>query len=261
MIVTLEGIDASGKATQSKRLVKRLKESGVKSERFDFPRYGSYSGQALLMLLKREWFAARRPKRREDELIINPDADIDVSQVEWTHDPRSSTSSVQMPAEYVQLATGGRRAPVEDEAFTALTIQALMTINRYEHLDILREWESDGKAADKGVLVLDRYYGSGIAYGDADGLDGTFLRRIHAGLPPSNLWVLVDIPPEESVKRRPDRRDEYEKRAGFMQMVRQRFLELFKNPNLPGEWQVIDGMGTEDEVHGRIWDAYCAERG
>jgi dTMP kinase len=228
MIVTLEGIDASGKATQSKRLVQRLKENGVEAQRFDFPRYGSLSGQALLGILKREWFAARRPTEK-----------VSAEDSTWPGDVT------------VELV----KAPVETESMTALTIQALMTVNRYEHIEILQKYQSP---TEEGVLVLDRYYGSGIAYGEADGLDGAFLRTIHAALPPSDLWLFIDIMPEESVRRRPARRDEYETRSGFMHKVRDRYLELFTNPTMPGEWVVIEGMGTEDEIHERIWDAFCA---
>lgn len=223
MIITLEGIDASGKATQSKRLVQRIKDTGRYAERFDFPRYGSLSGQALLSLLKREWFAAR---------MAEPKTTLSV--------PGITTSTMKVPR--------------ESESMTALTIQALMTVNRYEHIEILNRYHHSGE----GVLVLDRYYGSGIAYGEADGLDGTFLRTIHKALPPSDIWILVDIPPEESVKRRPDRRDEYETRAGFMHKVRERYLKLFENPTMPGKWFVVDGLGTEDEIHQRIVDIYLA---
>ena len=210
VIVALEGLDASGKNTQSKRLVKTLEARDIESQRLDFPQYGSYSGQPLLMLLKREWEAARI---RDGELV-------------------------------------------PDEAMTALSIQCLQTINRYEHLSFLREWEcaEDLRKHDEGVLVLDRYFGSGVAYGTADGLDMEFLLNIHRALPVPDLWLMLDIPAEESVKRRPDRRDEYEKRQGFMAKVRKQYLSLFEHPvkGYGDAWVVIDGMGSEDQVHARI---------
>jgi dTMP kinase len=208
MIIAFEGMDASGKGTQSKRLVTRLGDEKVNSIRSDFPRYNSYSGQPILMLLKREW----QPARTRD----------------------------------------GKLVP--DEAMTAMAMQALQTVNRYAEIDLLRDWSSD-YADDNGVLVLDRYYGSGLAYGAADGLDLSFLVTIHKALPQPDLWLFLDIDPDESIKRRPQRRDEYESRFGFMNKVRDQYLSLFKDPpkDCGGPWEVIDGSGTEDTVADRIW--------
>jgi dTMP kinase len=211
MIIAFEGMDASGKNTQSKRLVTALKDRKITSQRFDFPQYGSYSGQPLLMLLKRKWECART---RDGKLV-------------------------------------------PDEAMTALSIQALQTINRYEHLGFLKQWEcspEEEREHSDGVLVLDRYFGSGLAYGAADGLDLEFLMNIHRSLPMPELWLLLDVPADESVKRRPERRDEYEKRQGFMGKVRDQYLSMFKHPptGFGDEWVIVDGMGSEDEVHARI---------
>lgn len=211
MIIAFEGMDASGKNTQSKRLVKALKALDVETQKLDFPQYGSYSGQPLLMLLKREWEAARV----RDGVLV------------------------------------------PDEAMTALSIQVLQTINRYEHLHVLQKWECNGvdeREHTDGVLVLDRYFGSGLAYGAADGLDMEFLLNIHRSLPMPQLWLMLDIPADMSVERRPERRDEYEQRQGFMDKVRDKYLSLFKHPvkGFGDAWEIIDGTGSEDQVHARI---------
>lgn len=58
MIVCIEGIDASGKATQAKRLARRLASTpGRKAELFSFPDYGTPAGRAILGHLKRHWKA------------------------------------------------------------------------------------------------------------------------------------------------------------------------------------------------------------
>jgi thymidylate kinase len=132
-----------------------------------------------------------------------------------------------------------------------------MTVNRYEHYSYLKEWSEK----PDGVLVLDRYFGSGIVYGECDGLDRDFLLKIHEALPQPDAWVFVDITAEESVKRRPERRDEYETREGFMDKVRNKYLSLFKERSDAGlPWSVVDGIGSEDEVHNRIWEAVSATK-
>lgn len=193
MIIALEGIDASGKETQSQMLVDRLRKAGLKADRFDFPRYESPMGQQIHGLLTGQW-------------------------------------------------------EIEDPTTRALVLQAMMTGNRYEHYDYLRAWADDPNA----VLVLDRYYASGVVYGSCDGIDRSLLLQMHRALPQPDIWILVDIPAEESVRRRPNRQDEYEAREGFMHKVRDAYLELFA---WGGIWKIVDGMGTSDEIHERIWRA------
>ena len=207
MIVCLEGIDASGKATQTKRLVERFTAQGIyTSERFDFPRYQTKVGQDILGLLTQEWNV---------------------------------------------LDASGSGVP----EIRALVLQSLMTVNRYEHYAYLKEWSED---PDR-VLVLDRYFGSGIVYGECDGLDREFLLKIHEALPQPDAWVFVDITAEESVRRRPERRDEYETREGFMDKVRGKYLSLFQERRSEGlPWSIVDGSGSEEEVHNRIWEVLNA---
>ena len=210
MLVVLEGIDASGKATQTKRLVKRFQSQGLESERFDFPRYQTPIGKEILAALTQKWSVT--------------------SELESVE---GGTSTLELPKT------------------KAMVIQALMTANRYEHYSYLKAWEQK----NEGVLVLDRYYGSGVVYGECDGIDRDFLLEIHKALPKPGAWVFVDIPAEESVRRRPNRRDEYEKREGFMGQVRSKYLDLFnERSNLGDPWYIIDGVGSEIEVHQRIWE-------
>jgi dTMP kinase len=46
-LIVLEGMDAAGKATQAKLLLKRLRSAGRKAELISFPRYGSFFGKMI----------------------------------------------------------------------------------------------------------------------------------------------------------------------------------------------------------------------
>ena len=46
-IIVIEGVDCSGKETQSKLLEKRLNESGYKCKRFEFPMYDTPTGKII----------------------------------------------------------------------------------------------------------------------------------------------------------------------------------------------------------------------
>jgi thymidylate kinase len=197
MLIAIEGIDASGKATQARLLASKL---GCDVQ--GFPDYTSPTGRLLEDLLQ----------HREDVI-----------------------SDKVTP----QQAT--------------LYRQVLFTINRHEKFDRLQAHH--GHSAKH--LVLDRYSASGFVYGQADGLSLSYLRSIHTALPPADLWILLNIPPEESEARRPVRRDEYERRVGFMHQVSRLYLDLFQvAPRDPigGKWVVVDGMGEIEEVQARIFD-------
>lgn len=55
MIFAFEGVDAAGKATQTKRLVERLQKYGHAVKTFSFPNYESITGVAIAENLRRVW--------------------------------------------------------------------------------------------------------------------------------------------------------------------------------------------------------------
>lgn len=199
-LIVVEGIDGSGKQTQTKLLAEWLRAQGFgDAVRRDFPRYENLTGRLIKGHLDRDWQAetSARLTDRVDNVYI-------------------------------------------DE----MVLQCLMTVNRFEEVDDLISY------LWKGPVVLDRYWGSGFAYGAANGLDKGFLRKIHTLLPEPDVCVLVDIPVEESWKRRPERRDRYEAQKTLLERVRANYIELFKE--MEPVWKVIDGLGTVDEVQRRI---------
>jgi dTMP kinase len=57
-IIVIAGTDGSGKATQTKILIDRLRESGYKVSTFDFPRYNEKSSTMVSMYLRGEFGSA-----------------------------------------------------------------------------------------------------------------------------------------------------------------------------------------------------------
>ena len=144
----------------------------------------------------------------------------------------------------------GSDSPDDDERRAqAMVLQALMTANRYEHgVDLA------ARSRSENVTVLDRYWVSGYAYGVADGLDSDWLWRVHALLPEPALYVLLDVPHEESFRRRPERRDAYEADPGRLARARAAYLEIFRDPRVArfGEWRVVDGTRSVEDVHAEV---------
>lgn len=146
----------------------------------------------------------------------------------------------------------------------ALVFQSLMLTNRMERSADLCS------ARNAGSIVLDRYAASSIVHGSLDGLDPTWIEQSNAQLlVQPDVYVLLDASVQESFKRRPERRDRYERDLDYMEKVRIAYLKLFKEKHedwlavnrhmRPGEryigpaWRIVDAMGTIDEVAARVW--------
>lgn len=135
-----------------------------------------------------------------------------------------------------------KREPAELARDEALVFQALQIANRMEVATEIFQ------AAAKGNVVFDRYWPSGYAYGRADGLDGEYLINLHRWLPQADLYLLLDIDPADSVRRRPERRDRYENQEGLMERVLQHYHELWAQHANEVRWAVINARGTVEET-------------
>ncbi len=146
------------------------------------------------------------------------------------------------------------RAKVGDVALlNAKVFQALQLTNRMEHaMEIQR-------LMDIGThVVADRYWPSGWVYGQADGLDPEWLTRIQAHLPQPDLYILLNVPAEQSVIRRPERRDRYEEQEGLMEQAAVLYRQLWADQakrHGKRSWVVIDGSQGIADVHAEIMQA------
>ncbi len=109
----------------------------------------------------------------------------------------------------------------------------------------------------KGNVVLcDRFTDSTKAYqGYGRGIDLAAIDEInrHAtgGLAP-HLTVLLDVPPEQGLRRKPGKPDRFEREGlAFHRRVRKGYLELARKE--PDRWLVIDGAKPKAEVAAEIW--------
>lgn len=146
------------------------------------------------------------------------------------------------------------RELVLDPAHTSMTERAealLMAADRAQHVASVIE---PALAAGRHV-VTDRYVGSTLAYqGFGRGLDVDELRslcRWATGGRDADVNVLLAVPYEESRARlagRPDRM-EAEDRA-FHERVANGFAALASGD--PARWVTVDGVGSIDEIAGRV---------
>jgi len=118
-------------------------------------------------------------------------------------------------------------------------MQLLYVANRYE---ARREIEA-GLAAGM-VLLSDRYAASSIAYGEAQGLDASWLADIQRFLPPADLTILLDIAPETAMRRKATGRDRYERDLALLSRVG----DSYRCQAMATGWLRIDGERPQSEV-------------
>lgn len=148
--------------------------------------------------------------------------------------------------------------PVNLPNLDPLVFQALQLMNRMEMAKELQSLFTSSKST-----VLDRYWTSGFAYGAASGLDKDYLVNVHSTLPIADLYLLLDIDLENSMSRRPERRDRYERDAQFLGDVIKNYRELWlsMSKSAKPKWVVINARGSHEQTAKQIDDAIADFRG
>jgi dTMP kinase len=123
------------------------------------------------------------------------------------------------------------RALRGEHEYGADVMQLLYVANRYEWKDEIARERDAGT-----ILVCDRYLASSVAYGEAQGLDGAWLRDVQKYLPQPDLTILLDIAPDISARRKTLERDKYERDLSMLARVRESYLRQSTN----GHWVMID---------------------
>jgi len=124
-------------------------------------------------------------------------------------------------------------------------MQLLYVANRYE-------WKQEivNATAQGTVVVCDRYLASSVAYGEAQGLDPSWLLSMQQYLPQPDLTILLDIPPEASARRKRTDRDRYEQDLALLGRVRNSYLRQAAQ-----DWVRIDADRDRDAVTADVWTA------
>jgi dTMP kinase len=118
-------------------------------------------------------------------------------------------------------------------------MQLMYVANRYEKRVDMQQ------ALENGViLVCDRYQASSIAYGEAHGLDASWLRDMQRHLPRPTLTILLDIAPETAVQRKSAGRDRYERDLALLSRVR----ESYQRQSSAEGWLRVNGERPREAV-------------
>jgi dTMP kinase len=186
LLIAFEGLDQSGKQTQSEMLRDRLTAAGRRVRLLSFPDYQTPIGQEIGRALRSE---------------RDYDADL---------------------------------------------MQLLYVANRYEKRPEMARERASGVA-----FVCDRYLASSIAYGEAHGLDGAWLRDIQRHLPQPDITFFLDIAPEVSARRKTTERDRFERDLSLLARARESYLRQARE----GGWVRLDADRDRALVAADVWAA------
>ena len=124
-------------------------------------------------------------------------------------------------------------------------MQLLYVANRYEHKQTMVDAMKAGT-----ILLCDRYLASSVAYGEAQGLDASWLLDIQKYLPPPDVTILLDIPPGVSARRKSSDRDKYERDLALLGRVRDSYLRQSARG-----WVRIDADRAREAVAAEVFAA------
>jgi dTMP kinase len=138
------------------------------------------------------------------------------------------------------------RALAGERDYEPDVMQLLYVANRYERKADLQRWIDGGL-----ILVCDRYTASSVAYGEAQGLDPTWLNDVQRFLPRAALTIMLDIAPETAVTRKAVDRDRYERDLALQGRVR----ESYRRQAAALQWIVLDGERQKEAVAVDVFEA------
>lgn len=143
------------------------------------------------------------------------------------------------------------------------TMALLFAADRMDHV----ESEIEPFLADGGIVVSDRYDASSLAYQSVSSGSGgeravDWIRQLNTHALRPDLTIVVDLPPDVAAERRASRGEPVQL---YEQNETQRALAVFYRDlarHLPQDRiVVVDGSGSMEDVHERIFAAYRALTG
>ena len=144
------------------------------------------------------------------------------------------------------------RALAGERDYDADVMQLLYVANRYERKPDLLRWLAGGL-----ILVCDRYTASSVAYGEAFGLDPSWLTDMQKFLPPAALTVMLDVAPDTAVQRKAVDRDRYERDLALLARVR----DSYKRQAEQEGWVVLDGERVKTAIADDVFSAVASRLG
>ena len=137
-------------------------------------------------------------------------------------------------------------------SFSPQTIHCLLAANRWEKVEKIKMAQEKNS-----VVIMNRYAESNLVYGLVNGLKLSWLENLDAGLPKSDLVIVLDVPQNESFKRKKTNRDKFEKNKIFSQTISKTYRKMAKKKR----WKIVDATNSKNEVHQDIMQIFSRKIG
>ena len=135
-----------------------------------------------------------------------------------------------------------------EETLSSEALHMLYEVDRIDFMGRVGQLEECGY----DFLILDRFTHSNIAFGVANNLSYNWLNILQDYVKKPDITFLLDITVEESVKRRKNRQDNFEKDLNFLNKARMAYTLIAKSdPSVIPLWV---GKGTPEQIHEVILD-------
>ena len=152
---------------------------------------------------------------------------------------------LSFPAYDTAIGTEIGRALQGERDYGPDVMQLLYVANRHEWKPQI-EFELNRGT----VLICDRYLASSIAYGEAQGLDASWLVEIQKYLPQPDITFLLDMDPDVSARRKTAERDKYERDLALLGRVRASYMRQAAAAG----WTTLDANRDREIVAGDVWN-------
>jgi dTMP kinase len=155
----------------------------------------------------------------------------------WLHSRGHTTHTVSFPDYGTIIGREIKRFLLGTISYPPEVRHMLFAANRWE-----KKNELESILCRTGILIVNRYSESNLAYGIANGLRLEWLVNLEAGLPKPDIVIVLDAPPASLHLRRGPNKDEYERNTSLQERTREAYLKL------AGEfgWKVINAAGGID---------------
>ena len=137
-------------------------------------------------------------------------------------------------------------------SFSPQTIHCLLAANRWEKVEKIKMAQEKNS-----IVIMNRYTESNLVYGLVNGLNLSWLENLDAGLPKSDLVIVLDVPQNESFKRKKTNRDKFEKNKIFSQTISKTYRKMAKKKR----WKIVDATNSKNEVHQDIMQIFSRKIG
>lgn len=146
-------------------------------------------------------------------------------------------------------------APLGRQLKAYLTGKIQLDLHSVHLLYAANKWELADELVNRigrgGVVVVNRYSPSNLAYGVAHGLSSAWLNSLEEGLPKPDVVVVLDVSPRTSFKRKIQERDLHEGDLTYLRNVRRAYLRLARKYG----WKIVDGQYDSGTVGDLVWNS------